>query len=439
MTNPVHLLTVASLLLAAFLLGAIAGTLLRLLVLRLTRKPAAAIASTLEAPASPTPLVAAPVIAPLPVIPAPVPPPPSEVPVPDFAATLIALAAESPPPSFMEVVKPAEPQPLPQIAPLPTVDGAPSAAEMQPARVAGATTSGRLVPAPLHEDAPEPTAAPAALAEQHTADVIPFPSAAPEPQADRAADSAAEPEAAPVAEVVEATSTDVSEQVEPEADAPPPVAAEPEQVMEAVPAAAEASSEAEIAAELPAETIANPEIAMPVEAASAPVTEPPLPAQSESEPAAEVADEPLDEDAAMRAIEGNWTPRRPVRPAPAPAPDGVNQAVAASARAVAAARRTAEAAVAEVAVEAGRPVGLDAPRDGGKDDLTHIIGVLPVIETALNRLGIYHFDQVGALSDENIAWIEGHLGVPGRISRELWREQARELSAVLKPKRAAES
>lgn len=439
MTNPVHLLTVASLLLAAFLLGAIAGTLLRLLVLRLTRKPAAAVVSTLEAPASPPPLVAAPVIAPLPVTPAPVPPPPSEVPVPDFAATLIALAAESPPPSFMEAVKPAEPQPLPQIAPLPTVDDAPPITEMQPARVAGATTSGRLVPAPLHDDAPEPTAAPAALAE-HTADVIPFPSAAPEPKVDRTADNAAEPEAAPVAEVVEATSTDVSEQVEPEADAPPPVAAEPEQVMEAVPAAAEASSEAEIAAELPPSgAMANPEIAMPVEAASAPLAAPPSPIQSESEPTAEVADGSLDENAAMRAIEGNWTPPRPVRPAPAPAPDGVNQAVAASARAVAAARRTAEAAVAEVAVEAGRPVGLDAPRDGGKDDLTHIIGVLPVIETALNRLGIYHFYQIGALSDENIAWIEGHLGVPGRISRELWREQARELSAVLKPKRVAES
>jgi predicted flap endonuclease-1-like 5' DNA nuclease len=90
-------------------------------------------------------------------------------------------------------------------------------------------------------------------------------------------------------------------------------------------------------------------------------------------------------------------------------------------------------------VEAGRPAGLDGPRDGMKDELTHIIGVLPVIETALNQLGIYHFDQVGALTDENIGWIETHLGIPGRISRELWREQARELSAVLKPKRAAEN
>jgi predicted flap endonuclease-1-like 5' DNA nuclease len=146
----------------------------------------------------------------------------------------------------------------------------------------------------------------------------------------------------------------------------------------------------------------------------------------------------------MRAIEGNWTPRRtaPKRIVRAvEAPEGANQAVAASARAVTAARRTAEAVVAEVAevkVEAGRPAGLDGPRDGRKDDLSHIIGVLPVIETALNKLGIYHFDQISELTDENISWIEGHLGVPGRIGRELWREQARELSAVLRPKRAAE-
>lgn len=163
--------------------------------------------------------------------------------------------------------------------------------------------------------------------------------------------------------------------------------------------------------------------------------------RAEAQPVAAAAADLVDEDAAMRAIEGSGPPRRPVQraPRPATAPEAANQAVAASARAVIAARRTAEAIVAEVAVEAGRPAGLDAPRDGRKDELTHIIGVLPVIETALNQLGIYHFDQIGQLTDDNVGWIEGHLGVPGRISRELWREQARELSAVLRPKHAAES
>jgi predicted flap endonuclease-1-like 5' DNA nuclease len=198
---------------------------------------------------------------------------------------------------------------------------------------------------------------------------------------------------------------------------------------------------------MPAPTTAEPapQVVEPVVTAEAVQSGETVPAESEPEPGPETAGtEALDEDAAMRAIEGGWTPRRsaPKRIVRAvEAPEGANEAVAAAARAVTAARRTAEAVVAEVAevkVEAGRPAGLDAPRDGRKDDLTHIIGVLPVIETALNKLGIYHFDQVSELTDENIGWIEGHLGVPGRIARELWREQARELSAVLRPKRAAE-
>jgi predicted flap endonuclease-1-like 5' DNA nuclease len=160
------------------------------------------------------------------------------------------------------------------------------------------------------------------------------------------------------------------------------------------------------------------------------------------EPVVASLDTPLDEDAAMRAIEGNWTPRRPPpRAARSVAPEeSPNKAVAASARAVASARRTAEAVVADATQDAGKPAGLDAPREGRKDDLSHIIGVLPVIETALNKLGIYHFDQLAALSGANVDWIENHLGIPGRIGRELWREQARELSAMLnKPKRAAEN
>src|SRR5690606_7373946 len=123
------------------------------------------------------------------------------------------------------------------------------------------------------------------------------------------------------------------------------------------------------AAEEPApEVIEAPaEPSAPIGQADATPVEPPSPAEPEPVVASL---EPVDEDAAMRAIEGNWTPRRtpPKRPVrPVAEPEGANQAVAASARAVIAARRTAEAVVAEVAevkVEAGRPLGLDAPRDG---------------------------------------------------------------------------
>jgi predicted flap endonuclease-1-like 5' DNA nuclease len=141
-----------------------------------------------------------------------------------------------------------------------------------------------------------------------------------------------------------------------------------------------------------------------------------------------------DETAAMQAIEGSWSPRRAsprlVRSAELPDGADANAALAASGAAVAAATRTATAVVSDLAPDPARPVALDGPRDGNADDLTHIIGVLPVIETALNKLGVYHYDQIASWSAETVAWVENHLGLDGRIQRELWRLQARELAAA---------
>ncbi|WP_374623200.1 hypothetical protein [Devosia sp.] len=184
------------------------------------------------------------------------------------------------------------------------------------------------------------------------------------------------------------------------------------------------------------------------------------------------------EAAAMRAIEGSWTPGRvAARPARRlDPPEGVSAAVSASGAAIAAAARAVEAVVAEASApasaddeidleidlvaalnaalapevpdapeaaapppEPGRPVGLDVPRHGTKDDLTHVIGILPAIELQLNQLGIYHFDQLAGLDEANIAWLEAQLATPGRIRRELWREQARELEAALRPRAATGS
>jgi predicted flap endonuclease-1-like 5' DNA nuclease len=572
MTNPVHVLTVAALLLVAFLAGAIIGTLARLLALRLGRKPLVATAASVDAAPAAVPLVAAPVIAPLPVAPAPVmpaladipvpdfaasltaplqaaPAPPAEAPVPDFAATLIALANEAPPAGFLEAAKPhvepvatagpmPEVRPMPAMAPLPVAAAAEASPAMQPAHIAGETTSGVHVAAPAHDEPTAQVEAAAEVAEPRTAEVILFPSAAAEPATGRPTDivvggesvavvdasefaepemidtSAAEPVVVKAEPKVELTLAAPHEDnflfVGGDAPAVPKtlkaelvLAPEPGSQAETIPIpviAANAAVGAVIAAALPVPEVVEARIDRPAQPAgpvapiapepaeaaepaepksvvSTPLPEP-IPDQlepvamttpeppaaepataskpqaetatpaPESEPIVVSADEPIDEDAAMRAIEGNWSPRRapPRRPArPSAEPEGANEAVAASARAVTAARRLAESVVAEVAevqaeakAEAGRPDGLDAPRDGRKDDLTHIIGVLPVIETALNKLGLYHFDQVGSLTNEQISWIEGHLGVPGRISRELWREQARELSAVLRPKRVAE-
>ena len=93
----------------------------------------------------------------------------------------------------------------------------------------------------------------------------------------------------------------------------------------------------------------------------------------------------------------------------------------------------------ETLPDPNKPVGIPAPRNGQPDALTNVIGILPIIETALNTLGIYHFDQVADLTDKQIAWLEAHLGIDGRIGREHWREQAVELAALTRVKVAAET
>jgi predicted flap endonuclease-1-like 5' DNA nuclease len=82
------------------------------------------------------------------------------------------------------------------------------------------------------------------------------------------------------------------------------------------------------------------------------------------------------------------------------------------------------------ASEAGRPVSLDAPRNGAKDDFSRIKGLAPAIESALNGLGIYHFDQIAGWDESAVAWVETHFGFKGRIARERWQEQARDLAAA---------
>ncbi len=81
------------------------------------------------------------------------------------------------------------------------------------------------------------------------------------------------------------------------------------------------------------------------------------------------------------------------------------------------------------AVAPVRPAGLDAPRGEGPDDLKLIKGVGVVLEGMLHRLGYYHFDQIAAWTPEEVAWVDENLeGFHGRVTREGWVEQARELA-----------
>jgi len=75
------------------------------------------------------------------------------------------------------------------------------------------------------------------------------------------------------------------------------------------------------------------------------------------------------------------------------------------------------------------PVLLSEPRHGEKDNLTRIKGVGVKIDDMLNSIGIYHFDQIAAWTEENILWADQALGFPGRAKRENWITQAKALAS----------
>ncbi len=70
---------------------------------------------------------------------------------------------------------------------------------------------------------------------------------------------------------------------------------------------------------------------------------------------------------------------------------------------------------------------LSAPQ-GEADDLKKIKGVGKVLEGKLNAAGIYHFWQVAALNEAQIAELEEEMSFPGRITRDEWVKQAEEFA-----------
>ena len=75
------------------------------------------------------------------------------------------------------------------------------------------------------------------------------------------------------------------------------------------------------------------------------------------------------------------------------------------------------------------PQLLTGPPSEGADDLKRISGVGPKLETLLNELGIYRFEQIAAWTPENVAWVDARLTFKGRIERDNWIEKARLLAA----------
>lgn len=87
-------------------------------------------------------------------------------------------------------------------------------------------------------------------------------------------------------------------------------------------------------------------------------------------------------------------------------------------------------AVAAQVVAASRPAGLATAREGRADDLKIIKGVGPKLEELCHSLGYYHFDQIAAWTDAEIAWVDDNLeGFKGRVSRDRWVPQAKAILA----------
>lgn len=64
------------------------------------------------------------------------------------------------------------------------------------------------------------------------------------------------------------------------------------------------------------------------------------------------------------------------------------------------------------------------------DDLKKISGIGKKIEGILNSLGIFHYSQIANFSLAEVESVNGHLSFKGRIEREKWIEQAKELSSL---------
>lgn len=111
--------------------------------------------------------------------------------------------------------------------------------------------------------------------------------------------------------------------------------------------------------------------------------------------------------------------------APNKGSDASSSAATATAGAAAAAAAGAAAATAATTTSEA-PKFLDAP-NGEPDDLKKILGIGSVLEEKLNDMGIYHFSQIAEFTEDDIANINTHLNFPGRIERDEWIPQAKEL------------
>ena len=87
----------------------------------------------------------------------------------------------------------------------------------------------------------------------------------------------------------------------------------------------------------------------------------------------------------------------------------------------------AKATPAKAAVKKAGPERLTKPK-GKADDLKLISGVGPKLEQTLNKLGFWHFAQIGKWTKKDIGIVDDELSFKGRIERDDWVKQAKALA-----------
>jgi large subunit ribosomal protein L21 len=87
---------------------------------------------------------------------------------------------------------------------------------------------------------------------------------------------------------------------------------------------------------------------------------------------------------------------------------------------------------------AAAPVALAAVGAASGDDISLIGGIGPKIHAALTEMGITTFAQVAAWTPADVERIEADIKQKGRVAREEWIEQAKELMAGKPPRAKAD-
>jgi predicted flap endonuclease-1-like 5' DNA nuclease len=149
------------------------------------------------------------------------------------------------------------------------------------------------------------------------------------------------------------------------------------------------------------------------------LAQPPMP-----KPAAPV----VAEAAPVAAVAKAEKPKAATKPK-AEKPAAKAKAAAAEAEKPAKAAAKPKAAPKPKTAKAAAPVGLvrlKAPRGGKADDLKEIEGIGPALEKMVNGMGFYHFDQLAAWTDADVALVDAEMKTfKGRITRDKWVAQAK--------------